>query len=215
MLAAISSGPPVGVDRKHGATRRFLSVEKESSLRERLVLRDERALVELIDLATPWLLGVTQSMLSDPHEAEEIVLEAFHIAWNKIDLSPEAPGGLMPWLMRVTRNRAIDRLRAHRRYSIKAKRAEVHADADELVSAAAEPNEAAQPGWRVHDQVRAAIADLPVDQRKAVDLAFFRGLTHSEIAEELGIPLGTVKTRLRLAFGRLRTSLSSLKDWMV
>ncbi len=198
-----------------GASRRFLSVEQENSLRDRLLARDERALVELIDLATPWLLGVTQSMLSDPHEAEEIVMEAFHIAWKKIEIAPDAEGGLMPWLLRVTRNRAIDRLRAHRRHIVKTKRAETYADYGERVTQPLEPNEAGQPGWHVHDRVQAAIGELPHEQQKAVHLAFFRGLTHSEIAEELGIPLGTVKTRLRLAFGRLRGALGSLKDWLV
>jgi RNA polymerase sigma-70 factor (ECF subfamily) len=67
----------------------------------------------------------------------------------------------------------------------------------------------------VHAQVHAALGALPLDQRTAVQLAYFEGLTHSEIAQRLGIPLGTVKTRLRLAFDRLRTALAGLKDWVL
>ena len=79
----------------------------------------------------------------------------------------------------------------------------------------AEFNEAAQPGWHVHESVHAALASLPADQREAVRLAYFRGLTHSEIAAELAIPMGTVKTRLRLAFDKLRVSLGPIKDWVL
>ena len=78
----------------------------------------------------------------------------------------------------------------------------------------AEPDEAARPGWHVHAEVHRALAELPGDQREAVGLAYFEGRTHSEIAESLGIPLGTVKTRLRLGLGRLRERLAPLKDWI-
>jgi RNA polymerase sigma-70 factor (ECF subfamily) len=78
-----------------------------------------------------------------------------------------------------------------------------------------EPDEAGHPGWGVHAQVHAALESLPADQLAAVRLAYFEGLTHSEIAERLGIPLGTVKTRLRLAFARLRETLADLRDWVL
>ena len=88
--------------------------------------------------------------------------------------------------------------------------------ADEMrASPPTEPNEAALPGWHVHRSVHAALAALPAEQREAVQLAYFEGNTHSEIAERLGVPIGTVKTRLRLAYGRLRESLASLKDWVI
>jgi RNA polymerase sigma-70 factor (ECF subfamily) len=77
-----------------------------------------------------------------------------------------------------------------------------------------EPNELAHPGWQVHAQVHAALAELPENQRMAVQLAYFEGLTQSEVAQRLDIPLGTVKTRLRLAFDRLRVSLAHVKDWI-
>jgi RNA polymerase sigma-70 factor (ECF subfamily) len=194
---------------------RWLSAEKERSLQQRLVARDERALVELVDVATPWLLGVALGMLSDSDEAEEVLQEAFTIAWRRADLLELETGTLMPWLLRIVRNRAIDRLRASRRRRLKAERLTAYQALGEGVEAAREPDESALPGWHVHERVRTALDALPPDQRAAVRLAYFEGLTQSEIASQLGIPLGTVKTRLRLAFDRLRTSLGSLREWVL
>jgi RNA polymerase sigma-70 factor, ECF subfamily len=197
-----------------GAGERALTLEREASLQERLLARDERALGELVELVTPWLLGVAQAMLSDRDEAEEVVQETFNIVWRRVDLFDRESGRLVPWLLRITRNRAIDRLRARRRRTLKTDRFRVEASGAGWV-AASEPNEAAQPGWQVHETVHAALKALPVEQQEAVRLAYFEGLTHSEIAGRLGIPLGTVKTRLRLAFDKLRTGLASIRDWVI
>jgi len=191
-----------------------LTLERASALRERLVARDERALEELIALATPWLLGVAQRMLSDPDEAEDVVLEAFRILWDRVDTLSEDQPGLMAWLLRIVRNRAIDRLRARRRHGLRVERAQRSGVLGDEYDEPVTPNEAASPGWHVHESVHAALRDLPEDQRVAVQLAHFSGLTHSEIAAQLAIPIGTVKTRLRLAYGRLRQALAPLKDWV-
>lgn len=196
------------------APRGPLTLERAAALRERLVARDERALEELIVLATPWLLGVAQGMLSDADEAEDVVLDAFRILWDRVDTLSEDQPGLMPWLLRIVRNRAIDRLRSRRRQGLRIERARRSGVLGEEHQEPATPNEAAQPGWHVHETVHAALRDLPGDQRAAVQLAYFSGLTHSEIAAQLGIPIGTVKTRLRLAYGRLRHALAPLEDWV-
>jgi RNA polymerase sigma factor (sigma-70 family) len=106
------------------APRGPLTIERASALRERLVARDERALEELIVLATPWLLGVAQGMLSDADEAEDVVLDAFRILWDRVDTLSEDQPGLMAWLLRIVRNRAIDRLRARRRHGLRIDRAQ-------------------------------------------------------------------------------------------
>ena len=183
------------------------------SLRARLVARDEQALVELIDLSNPWLLSVAQAMLQDRDEAEEVVLHAYRILWENVTSETGGSAGLMPYLLRVTRHRAIDRLRDRRRTQRKI--ANVAGESPSPHAAPAELDEAGTPGWRVHAQVHAALDALPPDQRAAVQLAYFEGLTHSEIAHRLGIPLGTVETRLRLAFGRLRPALAGLEDWVL
>lgn len=195
--------------------RRHLTPAEEASLHARLVARDERALVELVELATPWLLGITYGMLSDRDEAEEVVQEAFTIVWRRVDLYDRESGGLMAWILRITRNRAIDRLRRHKRQARKSERYVAMGGAGERWTGAVEPNEAARPGWHVHESVHAALRSLPEDQRAVVRLAYFEGLTQAEIAQELGIPLGTVKTRLRLAFDKLRISLASIREWTV
>jgi RNA polymerase sigma-70 factor (ECF subfamily) len=167
----------------------------ETTLYQRLLSRDEQALVELIDLTTPWLLGVAEAMLRDRDEAEEVVQHAFTVAWNRIALMDPAAGGLMPWLLRITRNRAIDRLRARQRTRRKSERLGSLGGLSDSSVAATEPNEAARPGWHVHESVHTALQTLS--------------------AERLRIPLGTVKTRLRLAFDKLRVALAPLKDWVL
>src|SRR5215207_7859552 len=179
--------------------RRSLTLAGEAGLRRRLVARDEQALVQLIDVASPWLLGVTQGMLSDPDEAREVVLEVFAAAWDRVDSLGDEHDALMPWLLRIARNRAIDRLRRRRRFKLKLARAEAFGELPPDRVRAVEVDEAAQPGWHVHRSVHAARDGLPAEQREVVRLAYFQGLTHSEIANELAIPMGTVKTRLRLA----------------
>jgi RNA polymerase sigma factor (sigma-70 family) len=202
--------PPAGP-----AGARVLTLERESSLQARLIARDERALVELVELTTPWLLGVAQAMLTDRDEAEEVVQEALTIVWRRVDLFDRESGRLLPWLLRITRNRAIDRLRAGRRRQLKARRLQAYAALGEGWTSAREPDEAALPGWHVHEAVHAAVQALPEEQQEVVRLAYFEGLTHSEIAGRLEIPLGTVKTRLRLAFDKLRAGLASIRDWVL
>ncbi len=184
-------------------------------LRARLVARDERALAELIDVATPWLLGVAQGILHDADEAEEVVSDALATAWNRIDLLADDDTLLMPWLLRVTRNRAIDNLRRRASWRRRATRALTFGALPAAEVAPVEPNEAAHPGWHVHETVHAALRELPDEQRAAVELAYFGGLSQSDVAERLGIPIGTVKTRLRLAFAKLRGALAPLREWIL
>jgi len=194
------------------AARRLVLL-REDDLRARLLARDERALMELVEQMTPWLLGVSQAILRESSDAEDVVMEAFQIAWDRIGLVPDGGITLVPWLLRITRNRAIDRLRSRRRHQARANRADMLGALAESSVAPEEPNEAAQPGWHVHELVKAAVEALPDDQRTAIRLAFFEGLTQSEIAARLDAPLGTVKTRLRLAFNKLRVSLATVKGW--
>ena len=197
-----------------GRSAAALALASQAPLRERLIARDEGALVELIETATPWLLGLTQSMLRDQDEAEEVVLEVFRIAWDRVGSLGGEHEGLMPWLLRIARNRAIDRLRRRARWRRKMERAEALGGAGPATAHFVEPDESAQPGWHVHESVHAALKTLPEEQQAVVRLAYFGGRTHSEIAQELGIPMGTVKTRLRLAFDKLRVMLAPIQDWV-
>ncbi len=198
-----------------GAAHRagLVGLARETSLRNRLIARDEQALVELVDLATPWLLGVAQAMLHDHDESEDVVMEAFRAVWENITPVAADHAGLMPYLLRVTRHRSIDRLR--RRQHRERKHSAAVLEWNRQAVPPAELNEAGHPGWQVHAQVHAALEQLPAEQQMVVQLAYFEGLTRSEIAGRLGIPLGTVKTRLRIAFTRLRTTLAGLKEWVL
>lgn len=195
---------------------RRLSQEEERSLLERLLARDERALSELYDLLAPWVLGVAVRILGDDDEAEDVLGAVFEQVWSRIHLHDPARGPLVPWVLSIARNRSVDLVRRRRRWWRKAQRVErewqAGADAVETTYDASGA-EAAVPGWPVHRAVHQALAGLPPEQRRVVVLAYFEGLSHMEIARRTGDPLGTVKTRLRLAHRKLEDALHNLRDW--
>lgn len=195
---------------------RRLSQEEERSLLERLLARDERALAELYDLLAPWVLGVAVRILGDEDEAEDVLGAVFEQVWSRIHLHDQARGPLVPWVLSIARNRSVDLLRRRRRWWRKAQR--VKREQAGAGVAVAPPDasgaEAAVPGWPVHRAVHQALAALPPEQRRVVVLAYFEGLSHMEVARRTGDPLGTVKTRLRLAHRKLEDSLRNLRDWI-
>lgn len=190
-----------------------LSQEEERSLERRLKARDERALGELYDQVAPWVLGLSLRILQDEDEAEEVVGDVFVQVWRHIDQHDARRGPLVPWILSIARNRALDVLRRRRRWWRKTERvAQTQSAPEENV--APTPHEAAVPGWPVHREVHAALAALPEEQRRVVLLSYFEGLSHREIARRLNQPLGTVKTRMRMAHQRLTERLKHLKDWL-
>jgi RNA polymerase sigma-70 factor (ECF subfamily) len=180
----------------------------------RLRARDESALAELYDRLAPWVLGVATRVLGDADEAEDVLSDVFVQVWRRIHQHDAGRGPLAPWVLSIARNRALDVLRRRRRWQRKADRVEQHqAVAGDDAVPAPDPAEATVPGWPVHRAVHQALAALPDEQRRAVLLAYFEGLSHTEIARRTGDPLGTVKTRLRLAQQKLEERLRFLKDW--
>lgn len=192
-----------------------LSQEEERSLERRLKARDERALGELYDQIAPWVLGLTFRILQDEDEAEEVVGDVFVQVWRHIDQHDAKRGPLVPWILSIARNRALDALRRRRRWWRKTERiAQARGVGGSEEPVAATPHEAAVPGWPVHRELHAALAALPEEQRRVVLLSYFEGLSHREIARRLNQPLGTVKTRMRMAHQRLTERLKHLKDWL-
>ena len=195
-----------------------LSQEEERSLSRRLKAHDERALAELYDVLAPWLLGLAFRILRDEDEAEEVVGDVFMQVWRHADQHDARRGPLVPWILSIARNRALDALRRRQRWWRKAERwgeeqgRSPAGEAEELGAPAS--HEAAIPGWPLHREVHAALAALPEEQRRVVVLSYFEGLSHREIARRLSQPLGTVKTRLRSAHKRLTEGLRHLKDWL-
>jgi len=189
-----------------------LTQERERDLIRRLVDRDEQALSELYDQLAPWVLGVAHRVLGDDDEAGEVVSDVFVQVWTKIRQHDATRGPLVPWVLSIARNRALDLLRRRRRWHRKAERLQLEQGGDEAETTA--PGEASVPGWPVHQEVHRALAALPAEQREALTLAYFEGLSQSEIAKRTGTPLGTVKTRMRIAQQRLADALRHVRDWM-
>ena len=190
-----------------------LSQEQERSLERRLKARDERALGELYDQVAPWVMGLTFRILQDEDEAGEVVGDVFVQVWRHIDQHDARRGPLVPWILSIARNRALDMLRRRRRWWRKTERI-AQAEGSPEDNVASTPHEASVPGWPVHREVHAALAALPEEQRSVVLLSYFEGLSHREIARRLHQPLGTVKTRMRMAQQRLTERLKHLKDWL-
>ena len=180
----------------------------------RLKAREEDALRELYDLLAPWVLGLAYRILQDEAEAEEVVEDVFVRVWRQVHRHDPRRGPLVPWILSIARNRALDGLRRRRRWWRKAERWERARTAEGEDVTLPAPAEAAVPGWPLHREVHAALAALPEEQRRVVVLSYFEGLSHSEIARRLHQPLGTVKTRLRLAHQKLSDGLRHLKDWL-
>ena len=180
-----------------------LSGPEQAELARRVAeSRDRAAFARLFDHYAPRLKGYLQRLGLDAGAAEEIVQEVMIVLWHKAGLFDARKSSLATWLFRVARNRRID---AARRLAARG----IDQDDPTLLPEAPEEPGVELDARQREERVRAALADLPEDQRETVRLAFFVGLSHSEIAERSGLPLGTVKSRIRLAFGRLRRALEA------
>ena len=162
--------------------------------------RDADALALLYDRHSARLYGLAQRILGDTGEAEEVLQEVFLHVWKAAATFDPSRGPVLAWLLVATRSRSIDRLRS-RRPGWKAGVRSLE-EAPETASREDIEADAASREWEA--QCRAAIAELPEDQRRALELAYFEGLTQQEIAERTATPLGTVKTRVRLGLMKLR-----------
>lgn len=164
--------------------------------------RDKRAFTELFDHFAPRLKSYLQRLGMDSAQAEELAQEVMVVLWHKASLFDPAKSSLATWIFRVARNRRIDALRW-------AKGRELDGADPALRPTAPEPPDETIDADHRDERVRRAMADLPPEQLEMVRMAFFLGFSHSRIAEETGLPLGTVKSRIRLAFGRLRKALQA------
>jgi RNA polymerase sigma-70 factor (ECF subfamily) len=164
--------------------------------------RDREAFARLFDHFAPRLNAYLLRLGTDPATAEEIAQEAMVTLWRKAALFDPQRSSLATWLYRVARNRRIDLLRRDRLDFLDT--------ADPVLESADGSDLLAQVDLQQREEaVRAALAGLPAEQLSLVRLAFFDGLSHSQISERTGLPLGTVKSRIRLGFARLRRSLEA------
>jgi RNA polymerase sigma factor (sigma-70 family) len=162
--------------------------------------RSKPAFAELFDYFAPRIKSYLQRLGMEPSQAEEMTQEVMIVLWHKAALFDPSKSSLATWLFRVARNRRIDGLRRDKSGRLDAEDPALHPSQPEA------PDDVMDAEQR-DARVREAMAALPEEQVRLVRMAFFLGLSHSQIAEETGLPLGTVKSRIRLAFGRLRRAL--------
>jgi RNA polymerase sigma-70 factor (ECF subfamily) len=169
----------------------------------RLARGDQNALAELYDRHARPIYSLALRILRERTDAEDIVQEVFAQAWNQAARFDASRGAVAAWLLMMARSRAIDRLRSRR------SRPETASDAAvvERMPDAAVGQDLQLLSSEQVEQVKSALTLLPAPQREALELAYYEGLTHTEIAERLAEPLGTVKTRIRQAVIKLRESL--------
>src|SRR5215212_6341690 len=178
---------------------------EDVALMRRIVEADETALGALYDRWVRSLYSLVLHLLKDPDEAEDVVEETFWQAWQKAGSYEPSRGAVSTWLLTIGRRKALDRLRAKKR-SREDTIGSDHSFAD-LPSTAPDPASEVE-GSELREQVRIALNELPDEQREVLELGYFSGLSQSEIADATGQPLGTVKTRMRLAMQKLREPLS-------
>ena len=176
--------------------------ESDILLLKAIAARDEAALAELYDRYDRILFGLLMRILNNREEAEDVLQEVFLQVWRKAADFDESRGRPFTWLVTLARSRGIDRLRtlASRERVAEAGAREV---TEEISDAATDAFKSEQ-----RDLVSNALATLPDEQKRPIMLAYFDGLTQSEIARHLGAPLGTVKTRMRMGMIRLRELLA-------
>lgn len=167
---------------------------------QRMAQGDESALASLYDETSRVVFSVASRILRNQSDAEEVVLDVYVRAWRHAAQYDPQRGTVMAWLLTMVRTASIDRLR-HRR---------TRSGREEVL----EPAQLAIAGPKVSGEdslaVRNALLTLPEEQRHPIELAYFFGLSHSELAEALGVPLGTVKSRVRAGLARLKEILSPI-----
>lgn len=175
----------------------------DASLAQQIRSGDREALGALYDRYASVAMATALRVVTDREQAEDVVHDAFLTVWRKIDRFDPARGALRGWLLTITRNLAIDRVRANRGDEDVAV-----LDEQSLLTAGGNPTWDEAVRRLSSDELRAAIALLPAEQRTAIELAYFGGRTYREIAVLTGVPLGTANGRLRLALARLRATLA-------
>ena len=178
--------------------------ESQAQLLRLMAGQDRQAVADFYDQTAGALFGLALRILGDSHEAEEVIQDVFVQIWEKAATFDPAMGAPLHWALSIARNRAIDRLRARQRRARLMDQFQENAGTELTVSG---PESALME--EEQGAIRAAVEMLPTEQRQAIEMAFFGGLTHQEIAEALSEPLGTIKARIRRGMLKLRESLQA------
>jgi RNA polymerase sigma-70 factor (ECF subfamily) len=164
---------------------------------------DQTAFASLYDQLAPTLFGVIRRVLRDPSQAEEVTQEVFVEIWKQAARFDGERGSVRTWAVTIAHRRAVDRVRSEQAHRDRLMRSAAVEEDDSLT-----PEDAALD-IEERQQARIAMAQLSQAQREALELAFYEGMTHVQIAERLDVALGTVKTRIRDGLIRLRTVMGA------
>ena len=175
---------------------------------ERIRDRAPHSLADLYDGFAGAMFSLALEVLGDRWEAEEVIQDVFAYVWKKPESYSPEKGKFSSWLLVITRNRSIDRIRSR-------KRKVVHGEPIEALSNRQDHNseDGAEHAARADERssIQEAFTQLPDDQSIVLELAYFKGLNHQEISDQLNLSLGTVKSRIRLGMEKLRRTLASLR----
>lgn len=169
-------------------------------LMQRVVLNDQRAFAALYERYGSIVYGLAYRILQTSERAEEVTQDTFMKVWKQADSWDAEKGKLSSWLLTITRYTAIDLIRKENRTVT-----QVSVPIEILANTQGNPSTINDPRWHDGRLLRNLLTELPTEQAELIELAFFQGYTHSQLAENLELPLGTVKTRLRLGLQKLRT----------
>lgn len=187
-----------------------LSDAEDAELCSLAAAGDGRALEALYDRYSRIVMSFATRILPDSASAEELTQEVFFRAWKQAASYNAARGAYVTWLLSITHNMAIDELR-------KRQRRPQRADTEDPIATMANITDGERSvedlAWiaTLRDEVKGALATLPETQRQPIELAYFRGLTQREVAAALDVPLGTIKTRMRLGMRKLRDQMEARK----
>jgi RNA polymerase sigma-70 factor (ECF subfamily) len=174
----------------------------ECEVRARILLGDGSALQEVYDQFASFVYGLAARVIGDPTAAEDVCQDVFVSFWERPAAFDPERGSLRTWLGTLTHRRAVDHIRREESRRRRAERDRARAvptpDVEEMATALV-----------AAERVRAALADLPGEQQRAIQLAYFGGRTYRQVAAELGIPEGTAKSRLRLGLRRIAEVLEA------
>jgi RNA polymerase sigma-70 factor (ECF subfamily) len=182
------------------------ALSEDVSLVRRVSEGDEAALAALYDRWAQAVYSVVAHLLRDADGAEDVVEETFWQVWQRASSYDASRGTVRTWILTIGRSRALDRLRSR-----KSNREDVTTDLRLVRDPRSDPSQMAEGAER-RQLVYSALSELPEEQRLALELAYFRGLSQSEVATVLGEPLGTIKTRMRLGMQKLRDKLVGLRE---
>jgi RNA polymerase sigma-70 factor (ECF subfamily) len=183
------------------------AASSDVDLVRRIAERDASALASLYDRYRRVVFTLALRMLNERAEAEETLLDVFHQVWRQASSYEPGRGSVAAWLVTICRSRAVDRLRSHARRAAARFEIEKEAAASAASPGGRSPSEDAMEADRKRATIARALDRLSDGQRHAIEMAYYQGMTHTEIAAELGEPLGTIKTRIRQGMIALRESL--------